>query len=308
MNFKPMLASPVDFNHLDFGREVYGSPKLDGIRAVVYQGKLVSRSLKPIRNEFLQDLFGRPELEGLDGELVVGSLTDPLCYTKTNSAVMSKSGEPEVSFYLFDHFGEPSLPFIRSEGSRMDRLLRTRDKVPTLQNQLVPLEQARLWNRGEVDEYEGLLLTEGHEGVMLRYGDSPYKFGRSTAKEGYLLKLKQFTDGEARIIGAECLYSNQNEATTDALGHTERSTSKEGLVPQDTLGVMFVKDLVTGVEFGIGTGFTAAQRKEIWDDIDSLIGKVIKYKSFPVGAKDKPRFPVFIQFVGFRDEIDLVEA
>ena len=47
--FKPMLASPMELEHVRW--PMYASVKLDGIRAVVRDGKLLSRSLKPIPNK-----------------------------------------------------------------------------------------------------------------------------------------------------------------------------------------------------------------------------------------------------------------
>ena len=63
-----------------------------------------------------------------------------------------------------------------------------------------------------------------------------------------------------------------------------------------------MRDLTTGVEFEIGTGYTAKQRAEFWTS--QPVGKIVKYKFQPAGAKDegKPRFPVFL---GFRDKADM---
>lgn len=138
--------------------------------------------------------------------------------------------------------------------------------------------------------------------VMLRHPDGPYKHGRSTAKEGWLLKVKRFEDSEARIIGFSELMHNANEAKRNELGHLERSSKKAGKQGAQVLGSFIVKDLKTGVEFDIGTGFTASQRQELWNVGDNLLGRIIKYKSQPTGVKDKPRFPVFL---GFRDNRDL---
>ena len=74
------------------------------------------------------------------------------------------------------------------------------------------------------------------------------------------------------------------------------------MVGKDTLGAVSVRDIVSGVEFEIGSGFDDAIRAEIWADKDNYIGKILRYKYFPVGSKDRPRFPVF---QGFRDPIDL---
>jgi DNA ligase-1 len=55
-----------------------------------------------------------------------------------------------------------------------------------------------------------------------------------------------------------------------------------------------VRDIETGVDFHIGTGFNDAQRKEIWESRGGWLGKIVKYKSFKVGVKEKPRHPVFL--------------
>jgi DNA ligase-1 len=150
--------------------------------------------------------------------------------------------------------------------------------------------------------WEESYLTAGYEGVMLRHPGGPYKQGRSTAKEAWLLKVKRFVDAEARVIGFSEAQHNANEAKRNELGQLERSSHKAGKVGKQTLGALTVKDLKTGVEFDIGTGFTADQRQVFWTTGDNLIGKVVKYKSQPTGVKDKPRFPVFL---GFRGNVDM---
>jgi len=64
----------------------------------------------------------------------------------------------------------------------------------------------------------------------------------------------------------------------------------------DTLGTLLVRDVHTGVEFGIGSGFTAEDRQRFWNNKQKVIGTIVKYKYFPTGSKDKPRFPVFLSF------------
>ena len=83
---KPMLAVKADIDKLKF--PVYIQKKLDGIRCIVKDGVVLSRTLKPIRNEYVQSLFSH--LEGADGELVVGSATDEKAFQTTSSGVMSK--------------------------------------------------------------------------------------------------------------------------------------------------------------------------------------------------------------------------
>jgi DNA ligase-1 len=96
------------------------------------------------------------------------------------------------------------------------------------------------------------------------------------------------------VLGFEEQMRNDNEAKKDALGRTERSSHKENRHGKGTLGALKVRDLATGVRFDIGTGFTDAERQAIWDNQDEWFGAEVKYKSQPVGVKDKPRFPVFL--------------
>jgi DNA ligase-1 len=135
---------------------------------------------------------------------------------------------------------------------------------------------------------------------MVRDPRGPYKHGRSTPKEGWLLKVKRFVDAEAVVIGVVEQEHNVNEATRDALGRAKRSSAKAGKRKTGMLGALLVRDVKTGVEFAIGSGFDEAARRELW--LTHVVGRLVKYKSQPSGAKVAPRFPVFL---GFRDEGDL---
>lgn len=289
---KPMLATNVDLAKLEY--PVYASRKLDGVRAIVHNNVAYSRNGKPIPNKHVQSLF--KDLNGFDGELIVGSPTAKDVFQQTTSGVMSIEGEPDVHYYVFDVHNY-SADF---ESRWIDTLVYLRTAEP---KQTVVVDETLVADEQELLEYEQKVLAEGYEGVILRKPDAKYKHGRSTVKEGALLKLKRFSDAEAEIVGAECLYTNTNEATTNALGYTERSTKKEGKVALDILGAFIVKNK-EGVEFSIGSGFNDEQRKEYWKDRYKLIGKTVKYKYFEVGIKDKPRFPIFL---GFRAEGDMDE-
>lgn len=290
MILRPMLASPAGPN-IPFPMLL--SPKLDGIRCLVVNGVAVGRSLKPIPNKHVQSLIGKSEFNGLDGELIVGNPTAKGVFQVTTSGVMSVDGEPDVKFYVFDDFSE-SGAFHRRLHTAHRRIKKTQHCVPVMHLEVV--EEVDLLN------YEEDYLEEGYEGVMLRHPDGPYKHGRSTVKEAWLLKVKRFTDSEAVVIGFTEAQHNANEAKRNELGQLERSSHKAGKVGKQMLGALVVKDLKTGVEFDIGTGFTAADREALWAQGDNLIGKVVKYKSQPTGVKTKPRFPVFL---AFRDPIDM---
>lgn len=289
MTFKPLLAAPVDWDKLTYD-DLLLSAKLDGIRAIVINGVVLSRSLKPIPNKHVQALFSH--LEHYDGELICGSPSAPDVYRKTNSAVMAVEGTPDVTFYAFDHIDEPDADYL----ARYERLEES--------DNVVVLEQIGVSDLMTVKGLEEMYINQGFEGVMLRKSRGPmskYKYGRATAKSCTLLKVKRFQDSEARITGFEELHSNQNEATTDALGHTVRSNHQANMRPMGTLGAL-VCVTVEGVEFKIGSGFDAATRQTLWNSRFDLLDAWVKYKHFPVGVLDAPRFPIFL---GIRDAVDL---
>lgn len=287
MAIKPMLGIACNLEKLQF--PLYASPKLDGIRALVTEDGLCSRNGKLIPNDFVRAMCKDLPI-GLDGELIVGSPTANNVFRATSSGVMSKDKEPDFIYYVFDNY--------KQEGSFISRY----NSITAHEDYcyVKRVDQKAIINMQQLSVYEEDCLTAGFEGVMLRYPNAPYKFGRSTVKEGALLKLKRFSDSEAIILAVEPLYTNLNEATKDNLGRTTRSSHKANLEAQDRLGALLVRDIHTGVEFSVGSGFDDELRDELWNN--NPIGKIIKYKYFPVGQKDKPRFPIFL---GFRDAQDI---
>lgn len=294
MTFRPTLAVNADISKLQY--PLYASPKLDGIRCSIVNGKALSRTLKPIPNRYISACLSHPVLEGLDGELIIGEPTSKTCYTSSVSGVMRHDGVPRFTYYVFD--------LHTAGGPFTDRLAVLRNLTATIPGQayICLLEQTLLTNEEYMLEYEAYCVGAGYEGLILRSPNAPYKFGRSTMKEQYLMKLKRFADSDAQIIGFEEEQFNGNTAEINELGRTKRSTHKSGLVGKKTLGAFKVRDLVTGIVFSIGTGLTAAQRQEYWNNQDKYLGEFIKYKHFEVGAKIAPRHPVFL---GFRDPIDI---
>lgn len=301
--FRVMLAAKTakaDWGSFKF--PLLASPKIDGIRATVKDGRLISRSCKLIPNAFTNSLFGRPEYEGFDGELVVGSPNDKNLMQQTSSGVMTRSGTPDVTWWLFDNRLH-LMPF----KDRFTLLTREYEGITQQAEALGVRTHMRLVPHtliktfAELEMYEEHMVERGFEGVMLRLPSGPYKEGRSTLREGYLLKVKRFEDAEAEVIGVVEQMTNTNEATEDERGYTKRSTHQAGKVAAGILGALQVRDIRTGVEFDVGTGFTHEQRVNLWKGRKYLIGKIVAYKYFVVGVVDRPRFPTFVAFRDPRD-------
>ena len=291
--FRPLLAVACeDVTKVNY--PVLLSEKLDGIRMSVHNGICMSRSMKPIPSAAVQAKFGRPEYEGYDGEIIYGDKNAKDVFNKSTRACMSHEFPEELDiselkFYVFDRI---------TDDPYKDRWWYIR---PDEQNQVVKLRNFIVNSPEEVQEMEAGFLAIGAEGVMLRSPEGRYKQGRSTLKEGILLKVKQFVDEEATIIDFEEKMHNTNEATVGELGQTKRSSHQENMIPCGTLGALVVHSEKWG-SFKIGTGFNDAQRQEIWDNKDKYDGKLVKFKYFAVGVVDKPRHPVYI---GIRHEDDM---
>lgn len=287
---RPMLGINVDLDKLQF--PIYASTKLDGVRAIVDNGVVYSRTGKPIPNKEVQKRFS--SYHGLDGELIVDNPTDKNVYKNTVSGIMTKEGIPNVIYHVFDIWNNKDNYYSR------DKELFKYNNIPYINI----VNQHLITNIKELEEYELKVLSQGYEGVMIRKPDTLYKNGRSTIKGGELLKLKRFSDSEGIIRYCLPLMHNNNEAIINELGYTSRSTCKDNKIADEMLGSFVVEDLKNpDMIFNIGSGFTKQERIDFWNKREELIGKIITYKYFTVGMQNLPRFPIF---KGFRDRIDIV--
>lgn len=280
---KPMLASPVDWDKVAWPK--YISPKLDGIRCIVKDGVALSRSLKPIQNQHIQNCISH--LHGLDGELIVDSPTAKDVYRVSNSGIMSRDGEPNFRFYVFDRW-DLDRPW--------DRRFETLFAYEANEDFVHVVAHMRVHSRDSALEINEAYVSQGYEGSMLRCPNSPYKLGRATAKEGYLLKIKAWVDSDFRVTEMVERMSNQNEAKVNALGRTERSLAKAGLVPSGTMGTLIGVDVHSGVTVEVGTGFTDEDRAWFWERRNEIAAlPLIKYKCMEsTGGYDKPRHASYL--------------
>jgi len=269
---KPMLAvkAPAQLSALGDLSNYLVFPKLDGIRACVVDGKLLSRTGKPIPNKELYARYSKPEYNGFDGELIFGEATAPDVFQRTTSAVMTHNGSADgVGYFVFDDFSNPADEYMRRYSNMMNRV--------ALYDDIAWLNFFPAHNIDALLSIEHYFVDRGYEGIILRKKDAPYKFGRSTVNEGGMVKMKRFDDAEAIVLDIQQLVRQNGDV-------------------DETLGAIVAKDVLTGVEFNVGTGFTQQQRQEMWQQREALVGKVFTYKYFSAGMKYAPRFPVFYRF------------
>lgn len=296
MTVKPMLAcseSP-DLQAISYPKAI--SPKLDGFRCLIVNGQAMSRKMIPIPNLYVQEaLSSLPH--GLDGELIVGPPTGEQVFTTTAKGVGKTSGKPDFTFWVFDDFSV--------QGNFVERYKAAREavkKAPCFYARMV--EHTTVFSAEQARMYSDARLAEGYEGAMLRSLGGPYKHGRSTMKEEWLLKIKFWQDAEGLILDYYEQETNLNEAQKDAFGRTKRSTAKAGKVGNGTLGGANVRwhNGKEEIEFGLAAGGTNEEVAALWAIRDTLPGQLVTFKYNGVGVNGRPRFPVW---KGLRSKIDV---
>jgi DNA ligase 1 len=286
-----MLACSTQPDITKLSYPLYASFKLDGIRCATPEDKVLSRKLKPIPNRFIQKkLQGMPV--GFDGELMVRGN-----FNEVDSAVMSFEGEPDFTYFVFDLCDDKYKHL-----SYTNRLIGLESYVKELGKWLPEVklvEQKLCLNAKEVQDYYDKAIAAGYEGLILRSPNSPYKEGRSTLNQQWMLKLKPVNDTEATVYGRTELLHNENMPEINNIGGTERNKQQAGMVGGNTLGALLGTDK-KGQMVKVGSGFTAVQRQEIWDNFEKYQGKQFTFKYQEVTPDGAYRFPVF---KGWRSDV-----
>jgi DNA ligase-1 len=288
---KPMLASKCERPDL-LPFPVLATPKLDGIRCLKLGGKALTRSFKPISNRFAREWIEANLPDGLDGELMLRGGT----FSETTGAIGARDGTPDFVFHVFDCVTDSiSTPY----RLRMEVLAALPDSP-----RIVKVLPVLIRDAAALVAYEEECIAAGYEGVMVRTPNSPYKCGRSTEREAWLLKIKRFEDAEAMVLASYEGMTNQNAAELDAFGRTKRSLAQAGMIGRGELGGFVVRHLSTGVEFRLGYNHIVGgvDRVTLWLRREMLVGRVVKFSHQPSGAKEAPRFP---KFIGFREAWDM---
>lgn len=305
---KPMLAEDFEESKLKF--PLGAQPKIDGVRGLNMLGRLTGRSLKAHKNKHTTSFYSRSCLMGLDGELAANHECHADLCRLTSSAVGTIAGEPYTLWWLFDYVTVETKKLKYKD--RYEALVERIRSLYSIDNEvwqhlrLVPMQVCN--NLQELLDCEEKWLQMGYEGVIIRDLDGMHKEGRSTVREGGLLRIKRFIEAEALITQVLEGEENCNEAQTNELGKTFRSSHKSNMLPNGQVGslrgtllddiydpITKVKLLEKGQEITISPGnMSHDMRKHYWLHPEELLQHVVKFKFFPKGLKDKPRFPTFV--------------
>jgi DNA ligase-1 len=300
---KAMLASDVVLEKVKY--PVFIQPKIDGVRAL-HQGSLTGRSLEPFANEYVCEFFDFAGYKGIDGEMAAGLETRSDLCRLTTSALSTIEGSPWMLWHAFDYIGAEALhlPYHKRHGMLYD-LLKSLPAQYAEHVRLVPTKIAQ--NEEQLLQIHAGHMNAGYEGSIIRDPDGMHKAGRSTVREGGLLRIKDFMDSEAVVIGITEGESNGNAATIDARGHTKRSSHKENMTPNGQVGslqCMIINDIMhplTGkllfsknLKFTLANGkMTVEEATDFFNNPSKIIGKIVKFQHMPHGVKEMPRIATF---------------
>ena len=314
-NFKSM--QPCDWIQDKVSFPCLISPKIDGVASFNRHGKCVGRSLRAHDNLYTVQKFSIPELHGFCGEMTLGN--DPaladLCRI-SSGALRRIEGEPDIHWWLFDYCTEETKDMLYV--SRMVALKNYLKSIShsEISKKIHVIESKFVHNMEELLDEEDKYLNLGYEGAIIRDPHAKYKYGRCGKTFMGAWRIKRFIDAEFLIEEILEGKHNTNEAKVNLLGRTERSTIAENMQPNGMVGTLrgkLLKDVVDpqteevlmkeGLQIDVSPGkMSHDERKFFFENQSELLMKIGKFKLFPKGTKDKPRFA---QFQCIRNENDI---
>lgn len=274
-------AYPIDKYPIPEGTEFWLTQKLNGVRATLYRGELISRSGQPYRglNHIIREVNKWALQTGvvLDGELTLkdkGELSDNEAFRVATGIINSDDeNKTQICYTIFDVIPrqdfESDSPGVTYSSRRavldnLDMML-TSEYTKVLPVLYHGTDQRKIWELLEQ------MVAEDKEGLMLNT-DVPYYRTRHRG----ILKVKQFYSMDLPILRCE-----------------EGSGRLAG-----KLGA-FVLDF-KGNEVKVGSGFSDEQRMDYWQKRDEIAGMLceVKYKEVSSDKNtgmESLQFPIFIR-------------
>ena len=306
MQIKPQLAEDADLASLRF--PCWEQPKIDGVRGLHLNGQFTGRSLDPFAGFGITEYFSHKDFAGFDGEMTLGDKPNSaarLCSLTTGAMGKFKgvTEMPDLHWWVFDYVTESTITWAYA-----DRYFMASQRIQMLQHprlHLVPFEVVS--NLEQMKAAIAKHLKMNYEGTITRNPKETYKPGRSDQRQ-QLLRIKLWVDFEMLVTGLTEGAANTNEAKTNSLGRTERSSAKAGKVPNGQVGSIqgtLLQDVVhpitketvfkKGLPVTMGSGeMTVAEATHYFQHPEQIVGHIAKGKCMLHGSKDVPRFPTFI--------------
>jgi len=276
------------------------SEKYDGVRTIIMDGVAYSRMMIPLHDVF-QKRF-KPFLDktiGTEHVFDCEIFNPDATFQQITSSIANEDGVP-LKLYAFDYLTKEEW-FSASVTEYLDRCINLGCVIGKLDPnwEYIRIAQQKICDtRREIEEYFNEVLERGGEGLMLRSPSQLYKHGRSTAKQGDFLKLKDFQTLDGIIVGYNQKARLTEEAKEyitdkDAFGRSKRGHRKDDRELVDEIGSVIVKitqEPFLDEECGCMWKKGSPVRTMItWNNKESFVGKHVEIEFQPCGSKDLPR-------------------
>lgn len=272
--FEIMLGSKADLNKLPKG-DKFVTEKYDGQRCftIIKNGKITMKSRQNKEITGLAEVLESIKQTGLndiclDGELLAINSDYESVYKDTMKIISTKNEvKTGIKYMVFD-----IVTLEEFENKKKTDIYSIRRSVLENIKETEFLKITPILYYGKDDNKVLEVLSKcrqnGAEGAMINL-DKPYEFKRSKT----LLKLKVMNTCDLKIIGFE-----------------EGDGKYKG-----TLGNLICD--YKGYQLGVGSGYTDEQRKEIWNNQEEYLNRIVEIQYFEETYNDKGglslRFPVF---------------
>ena len=300
-----MLGTPYD----DVGHDKVAWPcivteKLDGIRRIIIKENGVCRAYSRSGHideglvEILAEAMYLPDNTVYDGELLAkGKFKDCIAQRQASNSIANSGGEKTgLTFNVFDmvpldefYAGVCVSPAINRKillGATLmdDSIAYLTDNASELiaafgiHQELEHIKPVPILGKVnsllEAEPIVNEIWKAGGEGIMLNTCTGRYEIKRTK----HLLKVKHTEEYTLKVV--------------DILEGTGRN--------EDAMGALVVD--FEGAFVGVGSGFTDAQRQDIWENKEDYIGRMIEVETFgkstnAAGGKSL-NCPIFKRFVG----------
>lgn len=243
---------------IDKDEEYSITMKLDGFKALVRvdeYGNKTAYSRNGLEYEGLENFLNELELDKnmlYDGELLYfdDTLKSADRFKKTSEIVRTK-GMKNKDLLVYEIYDAISLEDY-SKGKSSLKYSERREYLDSLpQNKYQKITE--VLRKSKIDnslfEYLDEVIKQGNEGLIANKLDAYYEVGKRNAS---IIKFKQQNDVDLLVIGVE-----------------EGTGKYKGM-----LGALIVEYL--GYEVKVGSGLSDSFRKEMWEDKDKIIGKIVE--------------------------------
>jgi len=259
----PMLAMDFKKRSHDIVYPCFVQPKLDGIRCIYRDGKLMSRTGKvfPHMTHILEQIQKQGTDLILDGELY----NDNMSFQDISSVIGKVNEKPDnikdINYIIFDHM---------SSDDYIKRLKDLED-MENLECRNIKIINTEICdNEASVKKLHGKYTKQGYEGIMIRNFLGKYDVNKRSKN---LQKFKKFMDDEYKISGFT------------------RGTGKE----KDA--VIWTCITPSGIEFNVRPKGTIKERENVLKEAEKYIGEMITVKFFNLTDDGVPRFPTTLHGV-----------